>query len=44
MIVGPLIAILLVATFMSGGVEDMVILAERFANDAWSIAVTALRR
>jgi hypothetical protein len=44
MVVGPLIAILLVATFMAGGVEDMVTLAERFANDAWDAAVSALRR
>ena len=44
MVVGPLVAIFLVATFMAGGPDDMIIMAERFANDAWDAAVTVFRR
>ena len=44
MVVGPLIAIVLVATFVTGGVDDLVNMAERFANDAWGAAVAAFRR
>lgn len=44
MVIGPLVAVLLIATYLAGGPEDMILIAERFANDAWSFAATALRR
>lgn len=44
MVVGPLIAIMLVATFLAGGPDDFIIMAERVANDAWGAVVTAFRR
>jgi hypothetical protein len=44
MVVGPVFAIMLVATFAAGGPADVVVMVERFANDAWDAAVTALRR
>ena len=44
MIVGPLAAVALLATLLSGGPADMVATAERMANDAWSATVTAFRR
>ena len=43
MVIGPLIALLLIATYAAGGPEDMILMAERFANDAWNAASTALR-
>ena len=44
MVVGPIIAIMLVATFAAGSPADLVVMAERFANDIWDAAVTAFRR
>ena len=44
MVIGPLIAALLVATVVAGGPGDMLVVAERFTNDAWSAVVVAFRR
>lgn len=44
MVVGPLVAVVLVATYVAGGPADMVILAERFAQETWNATVTAFRR
>jgi hypothetical protein len=44
MVIGPLIAVALVATFTMGGPEDMIRVAERFANDGWDAVMRAFRR
>jgi hypothetical protein len=44
MIMGPLIAVALVATITIGGPEDMIRIAERFANDGWEAVVRTFRR
>lgn len=44
MVVGPLVAVGLVGTYLAGGPQDVVLIAERVASEAWASAVTALRR
>ena len=44
MVVGPLAAVVLMTTFLAGGPDDMIIIAERVANDAWTAMATAFRR
>ncbi|MGD9904749.1 MAG: hypothetical protein AB7U83_14895 [Vicinamibacterales bacterium] len=44
MIIGPVLAVALVATFTMGGPEDMIRVAERFATDGWDAVVRAFRR
>jgi hypothetical protein len=44
MVIGPVVAVGLVATYLAGGPQDAIILAERAANEVWTMAVTALRR
>jgi hypothetical protein len=45
MIVGPILAIVLIVGFTMGGDPgDMVRVVERFAQDGWSVVVTAFRR
>jgi len=44
MVVGPIIALVLVATIVGGGPSDLIVMAERVANDAWGAVVTAFRR
>ena len=44
MVVGPIVAVALIATWVAGSPADMVLIAERFATDAWDAAATALRR
>jgi hypothetical protein len=44
MIIGPIIAIVLVMTFTSGGPDDMLRIAERAANELWNGAAQMLRR
>jgi hypothetical protein len=43
MIVGPLIAVALIVTFMIGP-DEFVRTAERFANDGWETVVRTFRR
>jgi hypothetical protein len=44
MVLGPLVAVALLATFVAGGPSDLMIIVERAATDVWSAAVTAFRR
>lgn len=44
MVVGPLLAIGLAATWLAGSPAEMVTIAERVATDAWAAAATAFRR
>ena len=43
MVIGPVIAVVLVASFTMGGPDDMIRLAERFANEGWDAIVRAFR-
>ena len=43
MVVGPLLAVGLVLSIAMGGPEDMLRLAERFANDGWDVIVRTFR-
>ena len=44
MVLGPIVAVALIATYVAGGPADMVLIAERVATDAWAAAATAFRR
>jgi hypothetical protein len=44
MVIGPVLAVALVAGFTMGGPEDMIRVAERFANEGWEALVQAFRR
>jgi hypothetical protein len=44
MIIGPVLAVVLVAAFTTGGPDDMIRMAERFANEGWDAVVRAFRR
>jgi hypothetical protein len=44
MIVGPVLAVALIATFTMGGPEDMIRVAERFANEGWEAVMRTFRR
>lgn len=44
MVIGPVVAVGLLATYFAGGPQDAIIIAERAATEAWTMAVTALRR
>ena len=43
MVLGPLLAVVRVASFTMGGPDDMIRLAERFANEGWDAIVRTFR-
>jgi hypothetical protein len=42
--VGPVLAVVLVATISLGGAGDMIEVAERFLNQGWDTVVRTLQR
>ncbi len=44
MIGGPILAIVLVGVYATGGTTNLVAAAERLANEGWNAVVVAFRR
>ena len=44
MIVGPLLAVVLVASVSLGGPDEMLRMAERLATEGWDVLARSLRR
>ena len=44
MIIGPVIAVALVASVSLGGPDGIIRLAERLANEGWEVVANTLRR
>jgi hypothetical protein len=43
MIIGPVIAVVLVASVTLGGPDEIIRLAERLANEGWNFVANTLR-
>ena len=44
MIIGPVLAVVLVASLTLGGPDEIIRLAERLANEGWQAVASTLRR
>ena len=44
MVIGPVIAVVLVATVSLGGPDEILRMAERLATEGWDVVARSLRR